>query len=138
MKTEAVVKDIMTTNLTTISKDEPVALIQSIFLENDFHHLPVIEKGGQLVGIVSKQDFYKVFIDLAKASSGSVWADKKFKNLVAKDIMTKDPIRLDPDDTVGLAADLLLGNKFHSLPIVEDGELIGLLTSHDVIAHCFK
>jgi CBS domain-containing protein len=138
MKTEAVVKNIMTTNLITISRKEPIAHIQSLFLENDFHHLPVVEKGSRLVGIVSKEDFYKVFLDIAKASSGSVWADKKFKNLVAEDIMTKDPIQLDPDDTVGLAADLLLGNKFHSLPIVEDGELIGILTSHDVIAYCFK
>ena len=138
MNTEAAVKTIMTTNLVTILKDEPVTLVQSLFIENDFHHLPVIEKGGRLVGVVSRHDFYRVFIDLAKASSGSIWTEKKFKNLVAGDIMTKDPISLDPDDTVGLAADLLLGNKFHSLPIVEDGELIGLLTSHDIIAYCFK
>ena len=52
--------------------------------------------------------------------------------------MTKDPMILDPEDSIGLAADVFLANKFHSLPIVEDGVLTGIVTVHDLLAFSFN
>ncbi len=45
---------------------------------------------------------------------------------------------LEPEDTVGLAADIFLANKFHALPIVEDDVLTGILTIHDLLAYSYK
>ncbi len=42
------------------------------------------------------------------------------------------------DTCYGLAADIFLANKFHALPIVEDGILIGLVTSHDLLQYSFE
>jgi len=53
----------------------------------------------------------------------------------ARDIMTAAPLFLDPDDTVGLALDIFLANKFHALPVVEDNILMGILTTHDILAY---
>jgi predicted transcriptional regulator len=43
-------------------------------------------------------------------------------------------MQLDPDDTVGLAADIFLVNRFHALPVVDGVDLVGIVTSHDLIA----
>jgi acetoin utilization protein AcuB len=52
--------------------------------------------------------------------------------------MTKYPLQLSPDDTVGLAADIFLANKFHALPIVDDGQLVGIVTAHDLLSYSFS
>ena len=58
--------------------------------------------------------------------------------MAAREIMTTNPMVLDPDDSIGLAADIFLANKFHALPIVEQTELLGIITVHDLLAHCFE
>ena len=52
--------------------------------------------------------------------------------------MTEFPMHLDPEDSIGLAADTFLANKFHALPIVEDQVLVGLITTHDLLKYSFE
>lgn len=134
MQLETPIRDIMTTALTTISPDTPVKKIQQLFAVNDFHHLPVVEVGSQLVGIISREDFRIFYEQLSAQSSGPTWAHIQLEHKLAKDMMTASPLCLDPDDTIGLAADIFLANKFHALPVVEDGLLMGILTTHDILA----
>jgi len=84
------------------------------------------------LGIISREDFYKVAFVLSTEG-----AKERFNKLEARDIMTKYPLHLDPEDSIGLAADIFLANKFHALPIVEDGKLAGIVTSHDLLAYSF-
>lgn len=128
----------MTTELVTVSPDRPAKAILDIFREHDFHHLPVVDKGEQLVGIISKEDVFKVAHVLSLQTTGKAYSDKEYKRLAAIDIMTRYPITLDPDDTIGLAADIFLANKFHALPIVEDNRLVGLVTTHDLLNFSFN
>lgn len=135
MQVETPIREIMTTALTTVSPDTPVKKIQQLFAANSFHHLPVVEAGSQLVGIISREDFRTFYEQLSTQSSGPTWSHIQIEHKRAKDMMTASPLCLDPDDTIGLAADIFLANKFHALPVVEDGLLMGLLTSHDILAY---
>lgn len=135
MRLETPIREIMTTALTTVSPDTPVKNIQQIFAKNNFHHLPVVEAGSRLVGIISREDFRVFYEHLSARSSGPTWSQMQTQHRLAKDIMTASPLCLDPDDTIGLAADIFLANKFHALPVVEDGLLMGLLTTHDILAY---
>ncbi len=137
MKADKPIKEIMTTDLVTVSPTTRVSVIKDIFDQHDFHHLPVVEKGEELAGIISKEDFFKLSYVLSLTTSGQTYSEKEYDNLMAKDIMTKFPLSLDPDDTTGLAADIFLANKFHALPIIEDGRLIGLITTHDLLRFSF-
>jgi CBS domain-containing protein len=133
------VQSIMTSDLVTVFPDDSLQSIREIFSKNQFHHLPVTAEGGILHGIISREDFYKVAYVLSiEATPRAPGAKNRFHALSAKDIMTKYPLHLEPDDTVGLAADIFLANKFHALPVVEDGMLIGLVTSHDLLAFSFN
>lgn len=137
MNPDAAIQTIMTTDLVTVTPDRPVKDIQDLFRERNFHHLPVVEKGNRLMGIISKEDLFKLSYVLSLETTGQAQSRKEYRNLKAEDIMTRYPVTLDPDDSIGLAADIFLANKFHALPIVEDDELIGLVTTHDLLAYRF-
>jgi CBS domain-containing protein len=128
----------MTTELVTVSLETNAEAIQTIFKEHNFHHIPVVDKGETLIGIISKEDFFKVSYLISYNTTGKTWTEKEYKALKANDFMTKFPLTLDPDDTIGLAADIFLANKFHSLPIVEDGKLAGMITAHDLLEYSFN
>lgn len=127
------IRDIMTTELVTIKPETTALEMKSIFERHGFHHLLVVGKGEKLVGIVSKSDFLKLnhFFSLDQSLGNT--SDKRQAQFCAEDIMTKHPLSLDPEDTIGLAADIFLVNRFHALPIVEDERLAGLVTTHDLL-----
>lgn len=138
MNTEATIRSIMTAHPITVNEQERVSNVQAIFRNYDFHHLPVVQEGKKLVGIISKEDVAALSYLLSIHSSGATFSKNEYDNLLATDIMTKSPLTLDPDDSVGLAADIFLANKFHAVPIVEDGELVGIITTHDLLRYSYS
>ena len=131
------ISKIMTTDLVTVRQDDTIHKIREIFNTNDFHHIPVVDAGEKLAGIISKEDFYRFSYILSLQTTGRTYSELNYQHLLAKDIMTKYPICLDPDDTIGLAADIFLANKLHALPILEDGTLLGIVTTHDLLKFSF-
>ncbi|MFM8448711.1 MAG: HPP family protein [Haliscomenobacter sp.] len=130
------IREIMTTDLITISPDTSTDKISTIFSRHSFHHLPVVEKGDKLIGMVSKQDILKIELLAAGRLSPH---ENELRNILAKDIMTGQPLSLSPEDSIGLAADIFMANQFHALPILEDDmRLTGLITTHDLLMYCFR
>lgn len=127
------VREIMTTALVTVFMKDSLNRIRQIFQAQSFHHLPVLDEQKILIGMISREDLNKIVqlltFDYKKAKHGP---------MSARDIMTKSPMRLDPDDSIGLAADIFMTNKFHALPVVEDNTLLGIVTTHDVLKYCFS
>lgn len=138
MNPNAAVSTIMTRKLVTVQPDTPATVIDKLFKQQKFHHLPVVEPGSKLVGIISREDFRKLYHHLSLSTTGKTWTENEFNYLTADAIMTKYPMTLSPDDSIGLAADIFLANRFHALPIVDGETLEGLVTSHDLIAYCFE
>ena len=127
------VASIMTPNPVTVSPNTPINEIHILFEKNKFHHLPVMEK-GVLKGIISKSDYLKIRHMLAYTWSGEIVIRDLYAKMCAADIMTYEPLKIESADTIGLAADIFLANSLHALPVVDDGELVGIITSHDVLA----
>lgn len=127
------IRDIMTTVLVTIKPESTALEMKSIFERHGFHHLPVIGKGDKLIGIVSKSDFLKLTHVFSLDPLQEVAFNKRLTEFCAEAIMTIHPLCLDPEDTIGLAADIFLANRFHALPILEDERLVGLVTTHDLL-----
>ncbi len=132
------IRAIMTTRLMTVDPDDTVYKIKEIFDTHHFHHLPVVNPGQVLVGIISKEDLLKLERLAEVEQVGGNPGSDTFRHLSARDIMTEFPMHLEPEDSVGLAADIFLANKFHALPIVEDNALIGLITTHDLLKYSFE
>ena len=131
------VSKIMTSDLVTVRPDAKLEEVHKLFGEFPFHHIPVVDSGMKLKGIISKQDLLRVAYRLAKKTTGKTYTEIAYHTILVQEVMTNDPIQLDPDDTIGLAADIFLANKFHSLPIVEQDELVGIITTHDLLKFIF-
>lgn len=131
------ISSIMTTNMITVRPGDTARKIREVFKNHSFHHIPVTDEGDKLVGIISKEDFFRIAYLLSLDSTGRTYTNKVYEHMTAEQFMTKYPVQLDPDDSIGLAADIFLANKFHALPIVDEGLLVGLVTSHDLLQYSF-
>ncbi len=122
MTGDAEVGTIMSTNLTTVRPDQLVSEIAELFQRVTFHHLPVVDN-TQLVGIISDRDLSK-FLTNQQDNCGQR----------ASDIMSPEPITVDPSTSIETASILLLENRFSCLPVVSDeGYLAGILTWKDLL-----
>jgi len=131
------VADIMTRQVVTIHPDMSISLVHEIFERNTFHHLLVLEH-NKVVGVISKSDYYQVRHMLSVSWGGEIRVQEWFADLCVRDIMTQNPVCIESSDTIGLAADIFMVNRFHCLPVVDDGELVGVITSHDLLAYAYK
>ena len=137
MNPNAPLAQIMTPMPLTITPETKLTDIYRIFEANTFHHIPVLDQGS-LVGMISRADFLQIEHVLTTSWEGNLNNSNTFEDFCARDIMTEFPMHLGPDDTIGLAADIVLTNKFHALPIIEDNLLVGIVTAHDLIAFAFS
>lgn len=114
------VSTLMSTDLVTVTVHTPLGEAGALFSKHNIHHLPVTNPEGKLEGIISKSDFLKILklnLDMP----------------TVKDIMTPHLAKLEPGDTIRTAASLFTLNKFHALPVVENGKIVGMLTTLDLI-----
>ncbi len=138
MNIQTPLSKIMTTRIITVSAEDTVTKVKTIFEENNFHHLPVTNAADELLGIISREDFLKLSYHLSLNTGGKTFTEKWYSSTKAEEVMTKYPVSLDPEDTVGLAADIFLANKFHALPVVENNQLVGIVTTHDILLFAFQ
>ena len=118
---------IMTANPATVSPDDPVTVAKELLESQAIHHLPVVS-AGKLVGILSSADFLKLHIFRKHKDA--------FANVTVRDIMEAEPITLDTSADLFDVASKLIEGSFHALPVVEaDGQLVGIVTSSDLIGH---
>jgi acetoin utilization protein AcuB len=134
MNTFAPISSIMTSHLVTVNPEDSLAQVKQIFDTHTFHHLPVV-RFREIVGMISRTD---VDHFVGGAMHGEADADRFVENLrlqraKAQDIMTKGLAKLEPDDRINVALEVFSINRFHALPVVRDGELVGIVTPFDVL-----
>lgn len=125
------VKHWMSKDVITVEEDASIMEVTQIMRENNIRRLPVLSN-GRLVGIVSDRD-----IKAASPSKATTLDVHELYYLLSKlkvkEVMTKNPLRIGPDDTVEKAAVIMLSNKVSGLPVVNTmGDVIGILTQGDV------
>ena len=116
---------IMTRDVITAQANDPVKVAREVFMQNKVHHLPVVE-GKKLIGILTIYDLFKRIHHI-----------DDFDRLLIRDLMTTHIATLEPEDKVGAAAEVLLAKLFHAVPITKNGDLVGIVTSFDVIKYEF-
>ncbi|MDH5432346.1 MAG: CBS domain-containing protein [Gammaproteobacteria bacterium] len=126
------VQNFMNKRVITVTMDDPLTYVKSIFDTNDFHHLLVVE-GKKLKGIISDRDLLNAispYIDDRIATS----RDLATLNKKAHQIMRRDPITLLHDDSVFDAIKILNQVKVDCIPVVDKkGNIAGILSWRDII-----
>ena len=118
-----VVSGIMSTVLKTVTPTDNLQTVKEILIGNRIHHIPVVE-GKKLVGLITTYDLFKVNID-----------QKDYINTKVGDVMTRKLAVIEPNDKVGTAAEIFMEHLFHAVPVVKDGDLVGIVTSFDVLKY---
>ncbi len=125
------VKDRMTHNPITIRDDTPLPDALKIMRDSKIRRLPVLDKSGKLVGIVSEKDL--LYASPSPATSLSVW---EINYLVSKvpvsELMTKEVITVSEDCPMEEAARIMADSKIAGLPVMRGDALVGIITETDL------
>jgi len=132
MNVLAPVSSIMTTDLITVSGQDKLAVVKKIFDENKIHHVPVV-RYKKILGLISNIDLLYFLKGLSKNSYENILNDIRLKNYMAEEIMTTGLATLKPTDRINVALRIFKENRFHAIPIVDEEELVGILTTYDII-----
>ena len=126
------VKGWMTADVITVDEDTTMMKAFIIMKEKKIRSLPVVNKKGKLIGIVTDRDLRDA--SPSKATTLDVYElNYLISTIKIKDLMTKNPVFVRPDETVEFAAILMLENKISSLPVINDKDsLIGIITQTDI------
>ena len=125
------VEEIMSTNLITLTQTDTLLKVKDVFDKNRIHHIPIVENDS-LVGIVSKSDF--LFFQRGFSSDQDRYRLYRLKTYTVGQIMTKGVAKLDVKDKIDVALELFKENLFHAIPITRDNDLVGIVTTYDVIS----
>ena len=143
------VREIMDAEPQTVRPDSSVEEVVRALRDHELTGLPVINEGGRCVGIITEEDlvmagdegdlhlphFIELFGGIVFLESVSHWEERVRKAFAAnaEDMMTPDPVTIEPDATVREAARLIARKKHNRLPVVEHGRLVGVVTRIDVL-----
>lgn len=125
------VKNRMSKHPLTIAEDEPISAAHKYMQEQHVRHLPVLNRAGTMVGLVTEEDLLKA--QPSAATSLSVWEiHYLISRIKVKDVMVRDVISTTEDTPIEEAALVMAERKISCLPVLRDGQLVGIITETDI------
>jgi CBS domain-containing protein len=137
----------MTSEVITISPEADITEAVKILLDKGINGLPVVDGEGRLVGILCQSDLVRMQKSLPIPSlftlldgfvplSSSALLEAEVKRIAASkvsDAMSTKVVTVAPDKTIDEIAALMVDKKFHTLPVVQGGKLLGIVGKKDVL-----
>ena len=130
------VKEIMVRDVATLDVDDELSLANDIMKLGRIRHLPVLA-GKTLVGIISERDLFRSSLMEALGHEPGKTRDV-MKAIRIQDIMIKNVVTISPEADIKEVVQLMLKHKIGCVPVVEAGELKGLVTETDILLLCLK
>lgn len=116
-----IVKHNMNTKIYSVDEKDSLELVLHMMKWNNIHHMPVINIKKEIIGILSWKDIEDCH------------QDELLVNQTVKDVMKKALITIEPDRPIKEAKMLMEKHKIHCLPVIYKNELVGILTSNDIL-----
>ncbi len=131
---ETKIKEIMAHPVISILVDEPFSRVEEKLREHKIRHLPVIDREGKVVGLITQRDLYRV-VPPRRLEDGSWYYDRDMLNQeILERVMTRRPRTFSPDDSIAEALLEMARTKYGCFPIVDkEGTLCGIITQIDII-----
>lgn len=125
------VRDYMSTPPILAAPDTPISDALKTMRDRGIRRLPVVDRSGHLVGIVSDRDL--LHAEPSPATSLSIWEiTYLLSKVTVAEVMTREVSTVHPDTPVEVAARILCERKIGGLPVVEDGTVTGVITETDI------
>jgi CBS domain-containing protein len=131
------VADIMTREVAVLHEEDNVERILQQMHLLKLRHVPVVD-GSRLVGLISHQDMLRftvseLLVDVPVPRTREGYLQELSKNTFVARLMTPDLVTVTPQTTIAEAAELLFRADFGCLPVVENGQLVGIVTETDFL-----
>ena len=140
-------KDIMTTDIVTVTPETEIVKAAGILLKNRVNGLPVVDDSGKLVGMLCQSD---LIVQQKRIPVPSLFTllesyipltslkriDKEVKKIAAikvEQAMTAPPATVSPETDIEDIAALMVDRKFHTLPVVDGDRLVGIIGKEDIL-----
>jgi CBS-domain-containing membrane protein len=140
-------REIMAEKVISVGSDLPVEKLASILWENRIHGAPVVDDEGNLVGVVTESDLIDqkkkfhiptvvsildsvIFLDSEKKVEKEI---RKMTGATVADICTKNPVTISEETPIDEIATVMAEKGVHTLPVLREGKLVGVVTKADVI-----
>ena len=140
-------RDIMTTQLITLTPEIDFATAAKILLDNHINGAPVVNESDELVGLLCQSDLVAqqkqlpvptliTLLDSYIRLTSTKQLEKQARKIAALTVgeaMTPNPITVSSDTTIETIAALMVDNCMHTLPVVDQGKLVGIIGKEDVL-----
>lgn len=140
-------KDIMETNVITVTPDTDITKAGRILLDHHINGVPVVDSDGRLKGILCQSDLIfqhkdiplppiVVLLDGIIPLSSSRRFKEEFEKAGATQVaqaMVKEPVSVEPDVPISEIANLMVEYHYHTIPVVENGRLVGIIGKEDIL-----
>lgn len=131
---EIPITTIMTKDVITLGITDGLAKAEHLFKKHKIRHIPVVEN-KKIVGILSLNDLLRIsFADGAYKEEGNV-ESSLYEMFNVSQLMARNLETISPDNTIREVAEILVQREFHALPVTKAGELLGMVTTTDLIKY---
>ena len=140
------VKEIMTTDLHTLTSDNTVKEAANLMLDKNISIIPVIDSDNKLLGVVTQSDFIGKKVEVPHAIMGikqifgETFHSKNVEDVFAAvrdkklgDVMTTNLKTVTPEETLNHVLNVLINNNLKRIPVVEGDKLVGVITRRDIM-----
>ncbi len=128
-------RDVMSRPVYSVRRDTPIERAAALLTEHGFAAAPVVSEYGHLIGIVSEADLieHRVPVDPTAHLRRDLPAPNGTRPRVVGEVMTREVISLPPEADLADVAETMLGDRIRSIPIVERGEVVGIVSRRDIL-----
>lgn len=127
---------IMTKNIIALTRSDNLEYAEKLFKKHKIRHMPVVS-AENVIGMLSYSDLLRISLSDLNDDEQSV--DSIVYNMFTiEQVMTKNVISVSSKTTIKEAAEIIAKQEFHALPIVDDGVLIGIVTTTDLLNYFIR
>lgn len=137
MKKRAPVSEIMTKTIIAVNRKDDLETAEKLFKQHRIRHIPVVS-GDVIIGMLSYTDLLRIsFADATSEDDTEV--DTVVYNMFSIDqVMSKNVVTVTSDTTIKEVAEILAKQEFHALAVVDNGKLVGIVTTTDLINYLIQ
>jgi CBS domain-containing protein len=132
------VSSIMSTQLVVLNTTDSLEKAEHLFKKHKIRHIPVIEGQKKIVGMLSLTDLLRIsFADGAYEDEDDI-ESVVYEMFTLTQVMAKKIKSVSPGTSIKEVAELLAAREFHAVPVVDNGDLVGIVTTTDLIKYLLK
>jgi CBS domain-containing protein len=122
------IEDVMNEEVILVEENEQVSHARNLMLKHGYSRILVVDQEGKPVGILTEKDLIRKM-----RANGPQWKRRPIDKISIRRVMTSHPVTITPFRELREAVELMIKNNISSLPVVDDDEVVGIITKSDLM-----